>query len=335
MRTAILSTSLALCLAPVVWAQPTVEIVIEMLRNTRPLTVEVLAEAEKQFAALNAPESDRTKYAQALIDRAKGDAKKAKATLEILTKEHPKVAEYQATYGTLCFDVINDAGMFEKMSIASSGRAAYEAAIKLDPSMVEPRIGLARFFLNAPGYAGGSTRKAEEQANAIIGLPDGKGEMSGRTLLADIYASQGEWDKMTEQYQLAEKAPGAETNATTARRANALALLNKKKDPKAALVVIERYQRLAAPDDASPYFLTGEAQRALGNDSEAIIAYSRAVELSPVAMNSRFALAELLEKNKRYGEASTQYGEFAKRFPEDPRAAGAIKSAAKCAQKAK
>jgi len=317
--------------------QASIESVITQFRSTRSLPATDLAgiEATVGAALANRPEDERVIYAKALLDRAKGDRKAAKKSVEALVKQSPSVAEYRATHGTLCFEVINDAGMFEKMNLATTGRAEYEKAIALDSSLVEPRIGLARFYLMAPGYAGGSYRKAEEQATLLLALPEGKGEFFGRSLLADIYADKGEWAKVEEQFQLAETSTSLSANPQAAMRGYAQILLKKKKDPAAALVILERYQAKAAPDDASVWFLTGEAKKALGDDQGAIAAYTQAIEIQADAMTARITLAELLEKSKRYEEAAVHYTEFASRFPADSRAASATTSAARCQNRAK
>lgn len=314
-----------------------VEAAIAQFRSMKPVPAPDLAGIETNVGVALAarPDDERVRYAKALLDRAKGQRKVAKDTVAALVKQSPTVAEYRATYGTLCFEVINDAGMFEKMNIATTGRTEYEKAIELDSSLIEPRIGLARFYLMAPGYAGGSYKKAEEQANALVALPDGKGEFFGRSLLADIYADKGDWAKVEEQFALAESSKSPAANPSAAMRGYAQILINKKKDPRSALVVLERYQAVAAPDDANVWFLTGEAKKALGDDRGAIAGYTKAVEIKPDASTSRITLAELLEKNKKYADAAVQYTEFATRFPADARAASAMAGAARCQKRAK
>jgi len=314
-----------------------VEAAITQIRSGKPIApadLTTIEEGVKSAASAN-PNDERVRYAIALIDRAKGERKAAKDSMEALVKQSPAVAEYHATYGTLCFETINDAGTFEKMGLASTGRAEYEKAIELNSSLIEPRVGLGKFFLMAPGYAGGSYRKAEDQANALIAIPEGKGEVYGRSLLADIYADKGDWAKVEEQYRLAESVTGSNANPSAAMRGYAQALLNKKKDPAAALVVLERYQSIAAPDDARPWYLTGEAKKALGDDEGAIAGYAKAIAIDPASKNSRFSLAELLEKTKKYTEAAVQYKDFATRFPADSRAETASQAAARCETKAK
>ncbi len=308
---------------------------VALLRQGKQLTPEQLKEIQSllEVAEKSGAPAASAKYAQVLLDRSNGKRVEARKAAERLAKDNPMNAEYHATYGTLCFETIGDAGLLEKSSLASKGRAEYEKAIELDPLLIEPRVGLGRFYLMAPGYAGGSSKKAEEQARGLIALPEGKGEFAGRTLLADIYADKSDWEKMEKEYEVLEAAGG--DNVAAAMRAHAQSLLNKKKDPKAALVVLERYQRAAAPDDASPWYLTAEARRALGEIDGAVAGYEKAIQINPAALNSRYALAELLEKAGKYAEAADQYREFVKRFPSDGRASKASEAAERCSKKAK
>jgi tetratricopeptide (TPR) repeat protein len=118
-------------------------------------------------------------------------------------------------------------------------------------------------------------------------------------------------------------------------RSRGNALLNQKKDPKAALVVLDKYRAIAAADDATVWFYTGEVKKALKDRSGAIEAYAKAIEINPAAASSRFALATLLEEDKKFADAATHYEEFAKRFPSDSRAAKATASGKACRERAK
>ena len=72
--------------------------------------------------------------------------------------------------GASIFGNMNNVGMFGKLGAASDGKAAFEKAVELDPTYIAPRLGLIQFYTQAPGIAGGSMKKAREQAQAIIAL---------------------------------------------------------------------------------------------------------------------------------------------------------------------
>lgn len=298
-------------------------------------------ESVLKAASQSEPANATWKLGLALIDRARGKRVEARNALEPLVASDPNNAKVQMWYGLLCFETVQQAGTFEQASLASSGRAACEKAIELDSSLIAPRVALVQFFVHAPGLFGGSYKKATQHAQALIDLPDGKGELMGRFLMAFIYGHKEDWKAMEEQYDLAEKAAEKkpESDRLDAQRSVLLsrgnALLNQKKDPKAALVVLERYRAIAAPDDATVWFYTGEVKKALKDRPGAIEAYAKAIEISPAAASSRYALATLLEEDKKFADAATHYEEFAKRFPTDSRAAKATASAKACRERAK
>jgi tetratricopeptide (TPR) repeat protein len=298
-------------------------------------------ESVLKTASQSEPANANWKLGLALIDRARGKRVEARTALEPLVASDPSNAKVQMWYGLLCFETVQQAGTFEQASLASSGRAACEKAIELDSSLIAPHVALVQFFVQAPGLFGGSYKKATQHAQALIDMPEGKGELMGRFQMAFIYGHKEEWKAMEEQYDLAEKAAEKkpESERTDAMRSvlrsRGNAILNQKKDPKAALVVLDKYRAIAATDDATVWFYTGEAKKALKDRPGAIEAYAKAIEINPAAASSRFALATLLEEDKKFADAATHYEEFAKRFPSDSRAAKATASGKACRERAK
>lgn len=298
-------------------------------------------ESVLKAASQSEPANANWKLGLALIDRARGKRVEARDALEPLTTSDPNNAKIQMWYGLLCFETVQQAGTFEQASLASSGRDACEKAIELDASLIPPRVALVQFFVQAPGLFGGSYKKATQHAQALIDLPEGKGELTGRFQMAFIFGHKEDWKAMDEQYDLAEKAAEKKPESERADavrsvlRTRGNALLNQKKDPKAALVVLERYRAIAAPDDATAWFYTGEVKKALKDRPGAIEAYAKAIEINPAAASSRYALATLLEEDKKFADAAAHYEEFAKRFPTDSRAAKATASGKACRERAK
>lgn len=56
--------------------------------------------------------------------------------------------------------------------------------------------------------AGGSVEKAKEHGEALVALPDKRGEYQGRMVLAGIAAHEKDWAEMSRQFTLAETAGG-------------------------------------------------------------------------------------------------------------------------------
>lgn len=291
-------------------------------------------------ASQSEPANTNWKLGLALIDRARGKRVEARNALEPLIKSNANNAKVQMWYGLLCFETVQQAGTFEQASLASSGRAACEKAIELDSSLIAPRVALVQFFVQAPGLFGGSYKKATQHAQALIDLPEAKGELTGRLQMAFINGHKEDWKAMEQQFALAEKAaenrpePDRTDALRSVLRSRAGALLNQKKDPKAALAVLEKLRPIAAADDASAWHFTGEAKRSLKDNAGAIEAYTKALAINPAAMNSRLALAKLLEDDRKFADAAGHYEEFARRFPGDSRASGASASARACRDRA-
>ena len=149
------------------------------------------------------------------------------------------------------------------------GSASFEKAIALDPGHVAAHVGLSQFYLGAPGIAGGSVEKAKAQGNALLAIPEKRGEYQGHMVLAGIAAHDENWAEMTKEFTAAETAGGDGADPVGALRSHAWYLVNKKKDPQAALPIVERYVKAAPADDLTALFLDGEVKRQLGQKDAA------------------------------------------------------------------
>ncbi len=288
------------------------------------------ARAALQAQAKREPQAARWTYALAHIasieaGRAQGDAAKAKSKealkgFEKAVELAPENAEYQYWFGSASFEHIDDVGMLSKMSLASGGRKAFEKAIAIDPNMVAARIGLARFFLGAPGIAGGSVEKAKGQGDALVALPDKRGEYQGRMVLAGVAAHEKDWAEMSRQFTLAETAGGLGADPVAALRSLAFNLITQKKDPEAAVPVVARYLKVAPADDVTAWFLDAEVKRELGHCADALPQYDRVLATRPEARGSRWGAAVCHDQLGQKDAARKNYEEYARRFPNDDRA---------------
>jgi tetratricopeptide (TPR) repeat protein len=75
----------------------------------------------------------------------------------------PNDATYQLLLGDAYGIYINDVGFFSKLGVAHKILAAYQQAVQLDPNSADAHSSLATYYIVAPGMAGGSTDKANEQ----------------------------------------------------------------------------------------------------------------------------------------------------------------------------
>jgi tetratricopeptide (TPR) repeat protein len=79
------------------------------------------------------------------------------------------------------------APFWQQAVLAPKIRRALEKAVSLDPTHVQARIGLARFYLQAPALLGGDLNKAHHQAEALLPLD----ASAGRELMAKVAAARG------------------------------------------------------------------------------------------------------------------------------------------------
>jgi tetratricopeptide (TPR) repeat protein len=280
-----------------------------------------------ESAASKEPANLRWKFGRGLVLLFTGKGLEARDLFEEAAKAEPQRSDYQYWYGASVFETIDEVGMLGKMSAASKGKAALEKAVALDPSNTRARQALFKFYSEAPGIAGGSVEKAREQALATAALP--QGAFRGQMMLAQLAAQEEDWAAMSKAYLAAESAGGTGASPTAAMTNHAFQLIRAKKDPAAAVPVIDRLEKTLKPDDTTADFLRGEARSAMGDCAGAVESYSRVLAKQPDARNTRFAIATCLEKLGRKPEAAAHYDEFAKRFPKDERAGKAQAQAAK------
>jgi len=296
-----------------------------------PALTDAVGTAKNALSSLPSAERGQAPwlFVEAMVHRVERDWSAMRAVMEKVVARDPSRAEYQFWYGNSIFNGIDELGMLSKLSSARKGRDAYAEAVRLDPSYVDARVALAQYFSGAPGIAGGSMEKARAEAAALLALPGGRGAFQGRLLLARLAANDKDWAEMARQYQAAETAGGEGASPAAALSSHAWSLIRQKEDPAAALPVLDRYDRIAKPDDTGPAFFRAEAYRALKRHREAADLYAKVLAANPAAVNSRWGMAECLEAVGDRKAAAAQYDEFAKRFPKDDRASKARERAKK------
>lgn len=79
----------------------------------------------------------------------------------------PSDALYQMLLGVAYGEYVHDVSVFSQLGIAYKVRDAFQQAVQLDPDDARARAGLAKYYILAPGIAGGSMEKAKEQLTAL------------------------------------------------------------------------------------------------------------------------------------------------------------------------
>ena len=86
---------------------------------------------------------------------------------EAATKLDPKNSHYFLWLGRAYGREAQQANVLRQPGLAKHTRAAWERAIELDPENLDARSDLIQYYVQAPGFLGGSTAKALEQAEEI------------------------------------------------------------------------------------------------------------------------------------------------------------------------
>ena len=144
-------------------------------------------------------------------------------------------------------------------AVAGRARAQFDRAIELDPANFDAREARAKYFLNAPGIAGGSLEKAQSDAEVARTLDSYRGSL----LLNDI--AVGRKDLVAAERQLDSLVRVYPDSASPFNR-----LVNMKQNAQqfaeAFVVIDERLKRL--PNDASGRYQLGKTSALSGQRLE-------------------------------------------------------------------
>jgi tetratricopeptide (TPR) repeat protein len=157
----------AACLVPAVWA------------DESPANLLAKGHADQAIAALESGVTSspndaaalnllcRAYYAVAKWDRSISAGEKAVALA-------PNNSMYHLWLGRAYGEKADDASIFSAPGLAKKARAEFETAVRLDPNNVAARTDLSEYYVEAPGFMGGGTDKAEAQAQALDKLSPAK-----------------------------------------------------------------------------------------------------------------------------------------------------------------
>jgi len=95
------------------------------------------------------------------------DSRNAVAWLEKAVELNPRSSEYWDWLGRAYGSQAQRASKLKLLSIASKTKNAWEKAIALDPENLDARMDMVQYYLQAPGFVGGSKDKARAMAQEI------------------------------------------------------------------------------------------------------------------------------------------------------------------------
>ncbi|MBK8598343.1 MAG: tetratricopeptide repeat protein [Holophagales bacterium] len=204
------------------------------------------------------------------------------------------------------------ASVFTKMSWAKKCREAWERSVEIAPANVEARFELLRYYLMAPGIAGGGVEKAQAQAAKLFELDPMRGYI-GRGMIAD------DEKKPKEAEAAYRKAMEADQFGVQGPIALASFYARQKRWPEARAVFERRVT--ADPADAFALYQLGRLSLLSGEEIEKGLAlFDRFLSLpapkdGPTHADARWRKGLLLEKLGRTPAAIAEYREALKADP--------------------
>ncbi len=134
--------------------------------------------------------------AQYYLGRVAFDEKKyddASNYFEEAVEANNRVADYHNWLGNTYGTIAQEANVFKKGILAPKMKKAWENAIALDAKNLEARTSLIQYYLQAPGFMGGSIVKAKEVAHQIIKLKPAEGHRQlGNVWMAEKKLAEAE-----------------------------------------------------------------------------------------------------------------------------------------------
>jgi tetratricopeptide (TPR) repeat protein len=204
-----------------------------------------------------------------------GDLDEAIAHGENAVELDDENVEYHFELGMMYVEDARDASIFTAPFVASNIKEQFQRTIELDPDHLQGRIGLAQFYLQAPGISGGDVDKALEQAQIVVTMD----EMQGRFLLSRIYIEKEDFNKAEAELKILEEKFGEDPEYYYFYNNYGYFLLNQGRVDEA----IEKFKKQIslAPEEANPYDSLGEAYKIKGMLAKSLKEYEKAYSISP------------------------------------------------------
>ena len=254
----------------------------------------------------------------------KRDPDAAVAAADAALKSSPRDTDVLLWAGRAYGQRALSASVFTKMSWAKRCREAWEKAVGIDPAFLEARNELLRYYLMAPGIAGGGVEKAREQAARIAAVDATQGHVArgrvaehekdlagaeaayrkaaevdpkgitGPIALASFLGGQKRWG---EARAIFEKRLAADSNdATAVYQLGRIAYFSGEEMEK-GIALFDRYLAMTTPPDgpshADARWRKGLLLEKLGRTPAAAAEYREALKLDPAHRGAKRELERL------------------------------------------
>ncbi|GHN00877.1 hypothetical protein WSM22_23660 [Cytophagales bacterium WSM2-2] len=169
------------------------------------------ADAEKSLKLIGEKSGDyaAARYYLGRVSFDKKDYDAAVDYFEEATKANSKESEYFVWLGDTYGSIAQNANVFKQGLLAPKMKKAWENAIALDSKNLNARLSLIQFYLQAPGFMGGSIDKAKEVAKQIMAIKPAEGHQQ----MASIYVNQKQPVEAEKEYLECMKIDPAYTSA--------------------------------------------------------------------------------------------------------------------------
>jgi tetratricopeptide (TPR) repeat protein len=175
---------LALCFAVTARAADDPKTLMDDGHYRRALTI-----LESQLASK--PDDPRALYLMSRLKLMTDDVQAAMPLAEKAASLVPANGDYRYQVAACVGTQAQHAGKLKQLGLAKRFKREAEAALALDPRSVDAREGLAQFYSQAPGIAGGDDKRAYALAETLVKVDPAR----GRLLQSSLYYR----DKKTEQ----------------------------------------------------------------------------------------------------------------------------------------
>ena len=110
------------------------------------------------------------------------EAGKAEKQFEKAIAAEPLVGEYHLWLGRAVGQQTLEANKLRQPFLARRVKSEFERAVELDSTLLDARDGLIQFYLQAPGFMGGSVEKAREQQREIAKRDPVRGHLAAASI---------------------------------------------------------------------------------------------------------------------------------------------------------
>lgn len=168
-------------------------------------------EAKKILSSIKDGNKDyaTAQYYLGRISVDEGNFEGAKGFFEEAVDANDKVADYFSWLGNTYATIAQKANPLRQGILAPKMKNAWKKAVELDPNNIDSRRSLIAYYLQAPGFMGGSIEKAKVMATEIIKLKPAEGHFQ----LGGIYSKENNQQAAEYEYTEAVKADPAYTSA--------------------------------------------------------------------------------------------------------------------------